>query len=449
MKKLFITCLPALTLLVLSGCAGTSALTSSEDDGVYYSSKDRTTAVARQAPAPASTSEAANPDYNGNTGGTAQSNARSGSGSTQYYDNTYTYMRGASGYGGSSYYGPGLSYYSPYSPYTTLSYAPPISVCYGYGYGWGGGACGYSPYAYGGYDPYYSPYSYGYSPYYGYGSGFSISFGRPYGYGYSPYGYGYSPYYYGGSYYGGYYGRNSYYGNNYYGNSYSGAGYSDRRPASNYHRAERGSDGRYATGGGSVSGGTPTPVGPGRVRSERAMPADEQRGQLVLSELEGGRQRRNDVGSGNLTQSGNGYNQPRRLEETERTRTSDVAPVRQPDNTVPGQITRDDRGRWRDGNSQPTRDQPQPEGGRQREATLQGGFSSPESVSQPRQQSYEQPQRTRERSYEQPQRSYEQPQRSYSQPSYSAPSYGGGNSGGGGGNSGGGGGGGGGRRSRD
>ena len=45
MKNLLTACLPALALLALGGCAGTSALTSSEDDGVYYSSKDRTTAV--------------------------------------------------------------------------------------------------------------------------------------------------------------------------------------------------------------------------------------------------------------------------------------------------------------------------------------------------------------------------------------------------------------------
>ena len=37
--------LPALALFALGGCAGTSALTSSEDDGVYYSSKDHTTAI--------------------------------------------------------------------------------------------------------------------------------------------------------------------------------------------------------------------------------------------------------------------------------------------------------------------------------------------------------------------------------------------------------------------
>ncbi|MFC7667279.1 hypothetical protein ACFQT0_07495 [Hymenobacter humi] len=71
MKNLLTAFLPALALLALGGCASTSGLATSEDDGVYYSSKDHTTAVVRAAPAQetaaASTDEAANPDYNGNT----------------------------------------------------------------------------------------------------------------------------------------------------------------------------------------------------------------------------------------------------------------------------------------------------------------------------------------------------------------------------------------------
>src|ERR1700712_2070292 len=112
MKNLLTACLPALALFALGGCAGTSALTSSEDDGVYYSSKDHTTAIVSTAPAPATTDEATNPDYHGNTN---SSSANQGSGSDQYYDNTYTYMRGAPSYS------PPLSYYTPYSPYTSLS----------------------------------------------------------------------------------------------------------------------------------------------------------------------------------------------------------------------------------------------------------------------------------------------------------------------------------------
>ena len=110
MRNLLTACLPALALFALGGCAGTSALTSSEDDGVYYSSKDRTTAVVQAAPAPAYASEEANPDYNG---GTSASAPQPDNGSTQYYDNNYTYMRGVPGYGGSSAYygyGPGLNW---------------------------------------------------------------------------------------------------------------------------------------------------------------------------------------------------------------------------------------------------------------------------------------------------------------------------------------------------
>ncbi len=449
MKNLINTCLPVLALLALGGCVGTSALTSSEDDGVYYSSKDRTTAVVSQAPAPASTHEAANPDYNGNTG--SSSTVPQSSGSTQYYDNSYTYMRGVPGYGsGSSYYGPGVSTYSPYSPYTTLSYAHYPN----YSYGYGGGGYGYSPYGYGGYDPfyssYYSPYG-GYSPYYGYGSGVSISFGygcgRPYGYGYSPYSYGYSPYYYGGSYYGGYYGRSGYYGNSYYGSNYNGNGYSgsERRPASNYHRVERGSDGRYATGvttGGSSSG--PAPVGSGHVRSERAMPGTSDQG---TSDVGGGRKRQAAVNDNPYSnQAGESYNQARRLDDTAQPRTSDA---------TPGKFARDDT-RTQDGaaqsardQSQPVTNQPQAESPRRREGFFQNG-SGGQTAEQPRQRNYDQPQRSNDqpqRSYDQPQRSYEQPQRSYDQPqrSYSQPSYGGGGSNGGGSNGGGGGG----RRGRD
>ena len=231
MKNLLTALLPALALFALGGCAGTSALTSSEDDGVYYSSKDRTTAVVSPAPAPAGTDEATNPDYNGNQ---TRSSARQGSGSNEYYDNTYTYMRGVPSYG--------VTTYVPYSPYTVISYNS-----YG-SYGWGGGACGYSPYAYGGYDPFYSPF---YSPYYGYGPSINISFGfgQPYGYGgygYGrPYGYGYGygggfydPYYYNSPYYGGYYGRGGYYGNNYYGGSYYGGRYGNGYSNNGYYGNE-------------------------------------------------------------------------------------------------------------------------------------------------------------------------------------------------------------------
>ncbi|MET4075121.1 hypothetical protein [Hymenobacter sp. UYCo722] len=445
MKNLLTACLPALALFALGGCAGTSALTSSEDDGVYYSSKDRTTAVVRAAPAPANASEEANPDYNG--GAPSSSAAQRGSGATQYYDNSYSYMRGVPGYGSSGYYGSGLSGYSPYSPYTTLSYSPFGSVCTGFGYGWGGGACGYSPYAYGGgYDPFYgSPY--GYSPYYGYGSGLSISFGfgRPYygGYGYSPYGYGYgySPYYYGGSYYGGYYGRGGYYGNSYgggnYGNGnngyYGGNNGDSRGNGRTYgHRTDRASEGNYSAA--PATGTANTPTG-GHVRSEQVLGNGGQ--SLEAASVGTSRGRRDEVAP-----PGGYSNQPQRLDDGGRPRYRNMdAPV----------ATDINNGRTRVDGMQP-QDQPAtaPQDGRRRGGFFQNVFSEPagngnggngQAAEQPRQRSYEQ---ARQRNYEQPrQQTYEQPQRSYSQPSYSAPSSG---SGGGGGNSGGGGGG---HRGRD
>ena len=453
MKNLLTAYLPALALFALGGCAGTSALTSSEDDGVYYSSKDRTTAVVQAAPAPASGSEEANPDYNGS----AAAPSRQGSGSTQYYDNTYTYMRGMPGYGGgSAYYGSGLSSYAPYSPYTTLSYSPFGNLCTGFGYGWGGGACGYSPYSYGGYDPfyssYYSPYGYGYSPYYGYGSGLSISFGfgRPYhgGYGYSPYayGYGYSPYYYGSSYYGGYYGRGGYYGNSYNGGNYGGSNYGSDNAGNGRtygHRTDRASEGRYSDApAGSGSG----PTKGGHVRSERMASND---GQPLEIAPDGTSRRRDEAAA-----AGGYNNQPQRMNDGARPRYRDMeAPVAtDPNNIRPrtgelqpqGQPTAAPEGRRRGGFMQSVFGEPAGNGNAgDGQATQQRPYEQPRqrSYEQPRQRSYEQP---RQQTYEQPrQQTYEQPQRSSSQPSYSAPSYGGG---GGGGNSGGGGGG---HRSRD
>ena len=473
MRNLLTVCLPALALFALGGCAGTAALTSTEDDGVYYSSQDRTTALVSQAPAPANTNEAANPDYQGDPSGS--STARQGSGSTQYYDNTYSYMQGLPGYGGSSYYGPGVGAYAPYSPYTSLSISS--------GYGWGGGACGFSPYGFGGYDPFYSslysPYGYGYSPFgyspYGYGSGLSISFGfgRPYGFGYSPYAYGYggfgggfySPYYYNSPFYGGYYGRggygysNGYYGGSYYGNGYNG-GYSDRNNGVRQapgRRIDRASDTRYVTGSGSspiAAPGTPgtTTPGGGRGRSEMVAPNPTQPAGGMTTTTAGDVRRSRDVSE---QVPATGYNnQPRAMDDSRRPRyrdmeqpnTGQMQPQGQPASDA-GQVTRSDsRGRWRAAGDRTQLDQMQPqmqpqagqmqpqqanapEGQRRRGGFLQNVFGEPlgsgQAAEQGRQRSYDQsqqPQRSYEqprqqRTYEQPQqRSYEQPQRTYEQP---------------------------------
>jgi hypothetical protein len=466
MRNLLTACLPALALFVLGGCASTSGLVSSEDDGVYYSAKDRTTAVVLTAPAPASADEAANPDYNGSAGSSA---ARKGSGSDQYYDESYTYIQGLRNTT------PGVNYYTPYSPYTSLSYG--VGAFGGYGGGYGG----YSPYGYGGgfNDPFYSPYSSFYSPY-GYGSGLSISFGfgRPFGYGgFGGYGYGsgfYDPYYHGG-YYGGYYGRGGYYGNNYYGGNYNSGNYYGGNYNNGYggngrydnnggnrtygHRTDRASDGRYSSGSGVSTPGTVTsaPNSGGRMRTDgRSIMDPTTTPQTMPSTGSDSRRVRSDAVSttpnADPTRADGSYNKPRRMDID--------GPVV---GTMPGadQSTRDNgRGRLRSNDGaqpsmQPQEATAQPEGQR-RGGFFQRAFPQPntsggQAAEQPvRQRSYDQPRQ--QRTYEQPQqrtyeqqqqqRSYEQPQRSYSQPS--APSYGGG---GGGGNRGGGGGGG--RRGRD
>lgn len=497
MKNLLIACLPALALFALSGCAGTSALTSSEDDGVYYSSKDRTTAVVRSAPvqAPAIADETANPDYNGNAGTAA---ARRGSGSDQYYDNsysdTYTYMRGSRNYG------PGVSYYTPYSPYT--------SIAYGVGsYGWGGG--GFSPYGNGFYDPFYSPFGYGY------GSGISINigFGQPWGYGgFGGYGYGrpygfgygggfYDPFYYGGSFYGGYYGRGGYYGNNYYGGGYGGRGgygnggsyygngggnygNDNGRGRTSGHRNDRASDGNYSSGSAANPSGAAvnTPTGNARARlNDGVMATPNPNTQPVPMSAVGGA---GTTGNGNgrvrnesmttapglqPTRADESFNQPRRMDRAEQPRYRNME--QPPLDATQDQMTREEtravrnenRDRLRNTDALPqggAADQPQPDGAAQPQEgrRRRGGFfqdmgqprdnggqilEQPEqrqrqrAYDQPRQQrSYEQPQ---QRSYEQPQqqRSYEQPQqqqRSYEQPQRSSqPSYSSPGNGGGGG----------------
>ena len=445
MKNLLTAFLPALALLALGGCASTAGLATSEDDGVYYSSQDRTTAVVRTAPAAAArptavdSDEATNPDYNGNT---ASAPARQSSGSDQYYDdsynNTYTYMRGVPNYG--------VTYYTPYSPYTSINYA------------WGvGGGCGFSPY--GICDPFFSPF---YSPF-GYGSGISIGlgFGSPWGYGGGfngygrPYGFGYGggfydPFYFNSPFYGGYYGRGGYYGNRFYGSNYGyGNHYSGNEPGRNYrapgHRNNRASDGRYTTGGSSLPNGAGSNPGgvttTGRARTEgRLMPNTPQPSAPAPSE---GRMRSESVTATQLlddapTTPTDGYNKPRRQQSTGQPMYRDM---NQP--TEQGQVTRENSrslGRGLDATPQatdPATPQPaQPEAGQRR----RGGFfqnvttqPSPAAEQQPQPARRRADQQTRQRAYEQPrQQSYEQPrQQSYepqrsSQPSYSPPSNSGG-----------------------
>ncbi|RZK94854.1 MAG: hypothetical protein EOO62_30405, partial [Hymenobacter sp.] len=299
MKNLLTATLPALGLLALGGCATSGALTTStETDGVYYSSSDHTTATYQASPGyanggtiparalddttpvAAATTDDANPDYQGGQAGTDQTNS-------DYYNNNYASGYGNSGFG-QPYTGPGVSSYN-YTPTTVYTVAPSYygspygySSAFGYGfspfsYGISPFGYGYSPFGYGGgfYDPFYSPYGG-----FGYGSGLSIGFGYGYGgfggFG-SPFGYGYgSPFGYGGGYgyglpYGYGYGRG--YGGGYY-DSYGG-GYS--RPVIYTRGAGVSSPGRDAVlygsrnnRGGAVmnpNGATRTPVNIGGGRS--------------------------------------------------------------------------------------------------------------------------------------------------------------------------------------
>lgn len=218
MKNFLPALLPALALLTLGGCVGTSALTSTESDGVYYSSKDKTTLVASAAPASyeegsyeATTDEAANPDYNGDA---SSSNARSGS--SEYYDEDYGYSTRIRRFH-QPYRGTGLGYYD-------LAYTDPF--WYGGG-GYYGGA--FSPYG-GFYDPFYSPYAFGGGSFINIGFGFGNPWARPWrgGYGYNRgFNDGFYNGYYGGL--GGYgYGGGLGYGGLGYGNGYNRA-YTDNR----------------------------------------------------------------------------------------------------------------------------------------------------------------------------------------------------------------------------
>ncbi|OGX83743.1 hypothetical protein BEN47_17215 [Hymenobacter lapidarius] len=454
MKNLLTAFLPALALLALGGCAGTAGLATSEDDGVYYSSKDRTTALVREVPAQEpspSANEAANPDYNGNT---ASAPARQSSrGSDEYYDNTYTYMRGVPSYG--------VTDYMPYSPYTSINYNS---------YAWGGGACGFSPY--GICDPFYSSF---YSPFgspFGYGPGLSISlgFGRPWGYGgYGGYGFGrpgfggygggfYDPFYYSSPFYGGYYGRGGYYGNNFgYGNNYGYGNNNNNRYYGNDnvrgrtsgHRNNRVSDGRYSSGNATGSGSNPSIVnGNSRVRTDGAVATNPN--EQLATPAPGNTRQRSESVSG--TQRTEGYNQPRR-----QSRVSEQPVYRDMNQPADGtRATRDGYNGGRRQNAelgttqsepmQPERTDTQPEGQRRRGGFFQSAPTQPsgttqaeEQPRQQRQQTYEQPrqrrsyeqprEQQRQQTYEQPrQQSYEQPQQR-SEPSQPAPSNnGGGNS---------------------
>jgi hypothetical protein len=374
MKKLIHSVLPALTLLTLGGCAGTSALSTTESDGVYFSSKDRVSApVAAQTTAPQTDAtnpgDVANPDY-------TDSGASGATSSTEYYDDGYSYASRLRRFHQPTYRGLGMGYYDfAYTdPFWYGGPAYAIMPYGGFGYGYGAGF----------YDPFYSPY-------WG-GTSISISFGRPFyrpfGYGYS---YGYSPYdYYGYGYgggYGGYYGG---LGSGYYG---GGRGYSAPRRS-----VVTGTRSRMAEGTTGLS---------------------DNRGQTVA-----GSRSRTDVVDGNLTVPG-GATSPAPSPTGGRGRVREsVANGVQPGTTVPSEI--------RTAEATPA---DQPAGGRRWRVLNEssGATPAPGSYTPGRGRAaagttYEagQPasgstgETRRQRAYQAPTRTYSEPSQSYSQPSRSA-----------------------------
>lgn len=461
MKNLLTATLPAMALLALGGCASSGALVNTtESDGVYYSSQDKTTATSslnsvytnRSAAgaanpdgyayspsgtsqtAPATTDDA-NPDYQGGTGSATEGyNTSTLGASSDYYASNYYNPSGF----GVPYTGPGVSSYN-YSPTWNVSpaaYGSPfgyglgLSAVYGYGGGFGypyGGF--YSPYAYSGfYDPFYSPF---YSPYgFGYGSGLSLGFGFGYGgFGYGGFGYPYG--------FGGYPGYGYGYGRGYY-DSYGGGYYS--RPVIRPYSAGSPQAGAVLIGGRPSRGGAA--YGNGMVSN------------APNSVISGGRVG-GGVGMGAVAApnpAGGAYNGPtgrggRAVTFGDAAGTGVATPAPQ---GAQQQAAGGRRGFFSGflGGSGVSNGQPgsQPTGGTY-DSRSRGGYNYGQSQSssgqaQTRDRGFSQP------SYQQPSRSFEQ--RSFSQPSQPSRSFGGGSFGGGGGGGGsfGGGGGGGGRGRR-
>lgn len=460
MKKILSTLLPALSLLTLGGCASTAGLSTTESDGVYYSSSDRTTqsAQAVAAATPATRDELTNPDY------TDQGSSAGNTGeSAEYYDDEYAYSSRI------------RRFHQPYYRsfgygYNDFIYADPF---------WYGGPAysAWGPaYGFGGYDPFWGG-GYGY----GYGSvvNINIGFGSPWGWGRpwgwnrwgGGYGRGYYDGFYSGMYGGGYGGYGGGYGGGYYGGNngyYSGGGrVSNQRYGPRSSRsAEAVTSGR--TGNGTVSGGgTSTGGGRGRVTEGGLVaPGGNTSGNVVGSAPASGLGRRNvrvtDAATGGNTSTTPGVRGTRNPDLGTDGAAGQSAPdrntgiTRSPamqDAATEQPTTRSYEGRrWRvaqDGANGTAQPQPSTDYSQSRRSNRsifnqsQPQGSGEQATEQPvrrasPQRTYEAPQRSAQRS-EAPTRSYEAPSRA-SEPSrsYSPPSGGGSN---GGGNSGGGGGG--------
>jgi len=419
MKKYSTLILPAFVLLTLGGCATSSGLvTSTENDGVYYSSKDQTTLTASAQQALAYNTAVSqqngqqpiagddNPEYNDANGATTGSTS-----SAEYYDDNYSYAANMRRFNQGAAYGTG---------YYGMAYTDPFY------YG------GYSPYGMG-----YSPFGMGYGSPFGMGYGSSLSIGLGFGMRsmYSPYGYGYNPYGFGSSYYDPYYGGMGYGGLGYGGYGLGGYGLGGL------------GYGGYGLGGYGYGSGLGYGYGNGTIdrysNNVRSAPRHDRSAEAISSSrqpvIPGGRMGSGVIsapnGSGNAvlnggntaTNNGAMYNRSRgriidgNQPAAKQQQNALGIPADQPN------VSSNGRGsRWRmfdQNNAQQS----------QAPATAPSGRSRGRMYNPGQQMQQQQASRPSRSSEQQPSRSFEQPSRSFStpssSPSFSAPSGGGGGGG--------------------
>ncbi|GAA4379163.1 hypothetical protein [Hymenobacter koreensis] len=430
MKPISTTLLPALALLTLGGCAGTSGLATTEPDGVYYSSKDRTTEVVTASTGSSVGDVAASDDPNAVDNPEYQDDRRSsarGRTSDEYYDDDYSYSARIRRFHQPYYRGLGMGYYD--FAYVDPFWYNPAAAFYGYD------AFGFPAY----YGPRYGGF---YDPFWGGYGGVNISIGFGYGWGgpwgYRPYRYGFGGYrngFYDG-YYAGMYGNPGYYGNGFGWNGYRNGGrnvnYGPRRERNNEALNSGGRSnggrprtddlgGRVVTGNGNLTNGSNSGSSPVvNPRRPRVVEDNQTTGTGGGKTIATDRNTRLD----NVTQTqeqpatGPGRGRLYRIVDTEAVpETGGVRTGNQPERVTKEQFNtgRPDRVTQNAEEAAPQETYTRP----RRERVADGGGQP---VQQPQQ--YERPAR-RERSYEAaPSRSYEAPR------SNSGGNYGGGNSGG-------------------
>ncbi|AYA38089.1 hypothetical protein D3Y59_14205 [Hymenobacter oligotrophus] len=418
MKHIPANLVPALALLTLGGCTVVRTTTTTEPDGVYYSSKDRTTEIvtASTETGPADLGAAtssddpnaiANPEYRD---GTARPR---GGASSEYYadDYDYSYSARIRRFHQPSYRGLGLGYYD--YAYTDYYWYNPSPFYYGYdiyGRPWG-------------YDPFWGP---SWSAWGGPAVSINLGWGNPWGGYYNPY----RPWGWGGGYNRGFY--DGYY-SGYYGNNWGWRNYRNSRNWGGFDNDDRNVN-----------------RGPRRDRAVEAINAGNSgTGRPRVDGPTGGRMANTGtVASPSVTPRARGRVEDAPETGNAPTGTTNTTTVPQPGRgrlyriVEGGSVPTDGSGRTAPGT---TADQPANTGyDRRRNRIDEGGSPASEPqrdadyAPQPRPRreraaDYSSPAPERPRSYDAPQRSYEAPQRSYEAPTRS---YDRGNSSSGGSNSG-------------